>query len=287
MKCKDCGVNDVCKGLCKKCCDRLWRKKNIDKCKKYQKEYNKEYRKKNKDKLRRYAKEYRQNNKDKIKEFYERNKEKIKEYKKEYMKKYRRKNKEKLKLYLKKWREENKEYVKEYNKTKKYKEYQKEYSKNNKRKVKEYCARLEVKVKKREYMKEWRKKNKNKISINDKQRRKIDKKWAIKERVRSSFNQAIKRYSTIGKIMSKSKYLNMPAIIEYLKPFSDLSLYEVDHIIPLVKFNHDDLEQIRKAWLPSNLQWLPKEINRWKGNRLIKPLTEEQKEKLLKKLQKK
>ena len=52
-------------------------------------------------------------------------------------------------------------------------------------------------------------------------------------------------------------------------------------------FDHNDKEQIKKAWDISNLQWLPKEINLWKSDRLIIPLTEEQKTKLLKKLQRK
>jgi len=80
----------------------------------------------------------------------------------------------------------------------------------------------------------------------------------------------------------------MESIINHLKPFpKDIGNYEVDHIIPLRMFDHNDKEQIKKAWDISNLQWLPKEINLWKSDRLIIPLTEEQKTKLLKKLQRK
>ena len=63
------------------------------------------------------------------------------------------------------------------------------------------------------------------------------------------------------------------------------NIYEVDHIIPLCMFDHNDPKQVKRAWAPENHQWLPKEINRWKSDRLIMPMTEEQKEKLLKKLQ--
>jgi len=260
--------------------------------KEYMKEYNKEYSKKYKDKIKKYIKKY-------SKKYRQRPEVKLRV--REYIKEYRKKPevKEKAKEYQQRpeVKKRMKEYQKEYytkNKNeilKKQKDNGKEYYKKNKDNGKEYYKRNKIKFGfkegRRKYMKKWKERNKHKISINDKQRRKIDEKWAIKERVRSNFNTAIKTYSTIGKVMSTNKYLDMKAIIKKLTPFPDLSLYEVDHIIPLVKFNHDDIEQVKKAWLPSNLQWLPMEINRWKKDRLIKPMTEEQKAKLLKKLQKK
>ena len=162
------------------------------------------------------------------------------------------------------------------------------YRGNNEEKIKEYQQKPEVIIARKEYQKEYDYKPKNKSRRNNsrKQRRKIDKDYLIKERIRSNFYLSLKKYSITGKVMSTSKYLDMDAIIKHLTPFPDLLLYEVDHIIPLKRFNHDDPEQIRRAWLPSNLQWLPKEINRWKSDRLIIPMTEEQKEKLLKELQK-
>lgn len=212
--------------------------------------------------------------KEKEKEYYKGYYKKNKEKKKKYGKIYRKKpeNKARAKEYDKEYHKNNKDKIKEYKK-KYMKEYNKKYRKKNEDKIKEYNKKPEVKKRRKEWSKEYNKKfeNKTRINANDKQRRKNDKKWAIKERVRSNFNVAMKKYSTTGKIMPKNKYLDMEAIIKKLTPFPDLSLYEVDHIIPLVMFNHDDLEQVKKAWLPSNLQWLPKEINRWKGNKLVHP----------------
>jgi len=210
--------------------------------------------------------------------------------KKEYAKEYKLKNKEKIAKQNKEyWKKpENKarakEYDKKYRKRKKRKEYRKKYDKKyyqipkvivrTKEYQKEYNSKLENIEKRKKWSKEYNQKFENKIRINanDKQRRKTDKKWAIKERVRSNFNMAMKKYSTIGKVMSTSKYLDMNAIIKKLTPFpKDIENYEVDHIIPLKMFNHDNLEQARRAWLPSNLQWLTVEANRTKGNKLVHP----------------
>ena len=227
----------------------------------------KAYRQKHKKELEKYQKEYNSKPENKLK-------------KKVYAKEHN--SKLEVKARIKLYRQQPK--VKAY-----YKKYQKEYSKKNKDKIakrmEEYRKRPEVKAREKEYIQKLE--VKERTNSRKKQRKKNDKNYAIKERVRLSFLQSLKTYSKTGKIMPKNKYLDMPAIIKKLTPFPDLSLYEVDHIVPLKMFNHDNLEQVKKAWLPSNLQWLPKEINRWKSDRLIKPLTEKQKEKLLKKLQKK
>ena len=68
---------------------------------------------------------------------------------------------------------------------------------------------------------------------------------------------------------------------------NDGRTYERDHIIPVCLFDHNDINQIKKCWAPENFQWLTKEINRWKRDRLIKPLTDEQKIKLQAELTKK
>ena len=225
------------------------------------------YRQKHKKELKQYQEEYNSKPENKLK-------------KKIYAKEHNSKLdvKVKIKLYR------QKSNVKAY-----YKKYQKEYSKKNKDKIAkrmvEYRQKIEIKERDKEY--NQKPEVKEKTNFRNKQRRKNDKNYAIKERVRLSFLQSLRTYSKTGKIMPKNEYLDMDAIIKKLTPFPDLSLYEVDHIIPLVMFDHDNLEQVRRAWLPSNLQWLPKEINRWKSDRLIMPMTEEQKEKLLKKLQKK
>ena len=87
---------------------------------------------------------------------------------------------------------------------------------------------------------------------------------------------------------SRDYGINYKKIIEHLgKEPNDGRNYEADHIIPLSMFDHNNLEQIKKAWAPTNFQWLTREINGWKSDRLIKPLTDEEKEKLQLKLEKK
>ena len=79
------------------------------------------------------------------------------------------------------------------------------------------------------------------------------------------------KYSKTGKIKSLSKYgINFKAIIEHLSPFpKDIENYDIDHVVPLSWFDHDNLEEIKWAWAPENLQWLTREENRSKGNRYI------------------
>ena len=199
--------------------------------------------------------------------------EEIKAERREYSK--RPEVRKKMKKYIKKY---NKEYLQKPEVKLKRKEYHKEY-----------LQKPEVKVRIKKYKKKYYEDNKDKINIHDKQRRKTDLNYMVTKNLRSRFYKALKHYSETGKIMTSKKYgIDIKAIIKHLgsKP-NDGKVYEVDHIIPLCMFNHNNPKQIKKAWVPENHQWLPKEINRWKGDRLIKPLTEEQKEKLLKELQKK
>ena len=74
------GLRGDCK-VCKNKKGKKWRKNNLEKYNKYQKEYKKKYKKNNL--------------------------EKIKEYQKEYQKKYRKNNLEKIKKYQKEWKENN------------------------------------------------------------------------------------------------------------------------------------------------------------------------------------
>ena len=113
-------------------------------------------------------------------------------------------------------------------------------------------------------------------------RKQTDDEFKIIHNLRVHFHKAMVLYSSTGKIMKSKQYqIDFKAIFKHLgeKP-DDKWIYEADHIIPLSLFNHNDKEQIKKAWAPENFQWLTKEINQWKGNRLIKPLSIEEKEKL-------
>ena len=93
------------------------------------------------------------------------------------------------------------------------------------------------------------------------------------KRLRGVLNQAFLRYSKTGKIYSSKKYgINYGLIIENLKPFpKDIKNYNVDHIIPLSRFDWNNPKHIKIAFSPENHQWLTKEENNWKRDKLIMP----------------
>ena len=134
-------------------------------------------------------------------------------------------------------------------------------------------AITKYKKKRKEYWKNYGKRPKVRERINkkDRERRIKDKKYAIKDRLRRSFNHALKKYSKEGRIKSSKKYgINWEEIIESLKPFpNNLSGFEIDHIQPLHSFNLEEKEEIKKAFSPSNLQWLTREENRKKSGKIL------------------
>jgi hypothetical protein len=176
-------------------------------------------------------------------------------------------------------------------KVKRRKKYQKEYRDNpeNKKRLKEwrkdYLQKPEVKEKNRIlavtkyrkrrkiYWKDYgrREKVRSRINKKDRMRRKIDKNYAIKDRLRRSLNHALTKYSKTGKIMGSKKYgINWDSIIESLKPLpKDLKKFEIDHILPLRSFDLTKTEEIKKAFDPSNLQWLTIEENRKKSGKIL------------------
>ena len=189
----------------------------------------------------------------KNREYYIRNKEKMKEYQqrpevklkmKEHNKKYRQKPEIKLKM---------KGYYKKYHK--------------------EYQKRPEVKLRIKEYWKEYRQKTegRKKISSYMKNRRLTDRSFNLTMRLSNRLREAFKRHSITRKQYTSKKYgINFTAIIEGLKPFpKDIDNYEIDHIIPVSWFNHNDPKEIQWCWSSENFQWLTKEENRIKGNRKI------------------
>jgi len=252
---------------------RLYYQKNKEKFKEYNKEYNK--RPETKEKRREYnsrpevkkrKKEYFQREDVKIKEKVYRNRPEVIKRRKEYMRGYN--SRPEVKARRKELRDkdnpENKTKRKEYNKKYNFKP---EVIKRRKEINKELRQTPEYKAMKNQYQKK---------------RRKNDKDFALKGKLRTLFYIAFNLYSKTGKIMTSKQYgVNYKKIIEHLGPQpNDGNIYEVDHIVPLCMFNFNNLEQIKKAFAPKNHQWLTKEINRWKGDRLIKPLIEKEKAKL-------
>jgi hypothetical protein len=118
-------------------------------------------------------------------------------------------------------------------------------------------------------------KNKDNINIKKKQRMKVDKEFKTRSILRTNFSNSLKRYTSLGKIQKSSKYgFDMEKVIQHLKPFpEDIFYYHIDHIRPLhtFKFQNKDgtqnIEEIKKAFSPKNLQWLPCSENQSKGGK--------------------
>lgn len=128
----------------------------------------------------------------------------------------------------------------------------KKHWKNRKRKWKENYKKKTI-LKRREYDNNY-----------EKNRKKTDKEYAIKKRLRQRFTDAFRYYTKNGKIRKTSEYgINYDNIIKYLKPFpKDIKKYHIDHIKPLCSFkfiNKDgstNLKEIKKAFAPKNHQWM-------------------------------
>jgi len=111
-----------------------------------------------------------------------------------------------------------------------------------------------------------------------KQKYNLDAEYTIKLRIKSLVKQAFRYYTKTGKTLKSKKYgINYKKIIEKLKPFPiNWKELDIDHIYPLSKFkfiNFDgstNLEEIRKAHLPNNFQWLTREENMKKFNHITK-----------------
>jgi len=127
--------------------------------------------------------------------------------------------------------------------------------------------------KRAEYWKDYGKRPEVRARIRKKEnlRRKTDLEFAIRDRLRHSLRHALAKYSKTGKIMSSKKYgIDWEKVIEGLKPFpNNIKNFEVDHITPLHTFNLTNPKKVKKAFDPSNLQWLTIEENRKKSGKLI------------------
>jgi len=152
----------------------------------------------------------------------------------------------------------------------------KEFRKNNLewREKNRILAVTKYRERRREYWKIYGKKPEVRKRINKKERirRKTDDRYAIMDRLRRSLHHALSKYSKTGKIMSSLRYgIDWKEVIENLEPFPEnLKNFEIDHIVPLHSFDLNKAEEIKKAFSPSNLQWLTREENRRKSGKIIK-----------------
>ena len=149
----------------------------------------------------------------------------------------------------------------------------KEYRKDNlKWREKHRLTQAKYAEKRKLYRRVYYSRPEVRIKLRDKARnlRKNNVEYAIAGRLRESLRHALTNYTITGKIMSSKKYgLNWKEIITKLQPFPhNIKEYEIDHIIPLRTFNLANLEDVKRAFSPENLQWLTKAENRKKGGRI-------------------
>jgi hypothetical protein len=118
--------------------------------------------------------------------------------------------------------------------------------------------------------KEYRDRNKESISNKNRiyrlTRRKNDPKYKMRQLLKSRLWGAMKLYSKHGKTKACAEYgIDFDAIYKKIgaRPSED---HELDHIIPITKFDLDNPEHVRLAHLPCNLRWLIKKENTKKSN---------------------
>lgn len=167
-------------------------------------------------------------------------------------KEYRENNREKERIRKAKYYEENKEKCQERNRN---------YRENNKEKE-------------RSRIRKWNEENAEHVKAHNRERKRKkyqrDPIHALKVRLRSRLRSAFIHFSKTGKQASSDEYgIDYSEIISFLGPCpGKLEDYHIDHIVPLSSFDFDDLEQIKKAFAPENHQWLTKEDNLKKGNKI-------------------
>ena len=95
--------------------------------------------------------------------------------------------------------------------------------------------------------------------------------FKIAELLRNNLRQALRRYGE-GKTFKSSFYgVDYKEIIEHIGAMpNDGQKYHIDHIRPLASFDLTKIEEIKKAFAPTNHQWLEateniRKSDKWNG----------------------
>jgi len=151
-------------------------------------------------------------------------------------------------------KEENKakrrEWQRNFRTTLEYKNYRHDY--DRKPSVKERRKERNKTEPKKEYMRNYQ---------NDKYEN--DERWRVDRLLRNSVNQALRIYTSSGKIMVSKKYgIDYKACFEHLGPRPDKEHeWHIDHIRPCCSFDLTDPEQVKICFAPQNLRWLTDKEN--------------------------
>lgn len=102
----------------------------------------------------------------------------------------------------------------------------------------------------------------------EKRRMNEDPKFRMIRNLRTNIRYAINKYTDSGKTRSCAEYgIDFDAIFSRLggRPSTE---HELDHIIPLTKFDLSNPEHVRLAHLPCNLRWITSTENKSKSNKI-------------------
>ncbi len=247
--------------------------------KEYHKKYNKEWYIKNKEHVKDTGKQWRENNQEKIKKRWKEyaKRPEVIQMRREYNQRPDQIEKRKAWAKTPKGKESRRLYnqrpeIKKINNALKRIYYQNPEEKERRRK---YAIKNSEKIKERmeAYLKEYYQKPQVRKRRNEyrKERRDNDKSYHNITKLRRRLLHVFERYSMKGKETTSKLYgINWNEIIEHLKPFpKDIENYQIDHIIPLSKFDFNNAKHIKIAFAPENHQWLTIEENLSKNNKLI------------------
>ena len=171
------------------------------------------------------------------------------------------KSKEKAKKKRKEYYEKNKERELKVNE---------KYRNNNKVKISKinheyYKKRTEYyKDNAKKHYRENREKRLEQTRLNQNKRYREDEGFKMRKNLSGSLWKVIDHYVKTGRIGNPmAKYsIDWVGIIKQLSPIpKNRRKYQVDHIIPLYKFDLTNIEQIQIALAPENHRWLTKEKN--------------------------
>ena len=198
--------------------------------------------------------------------------------------KYYAANKEKVLAKHKEWVEKHPGYVDTYNREyfennkDQIREQNKEYYKKNKEKKSKYNKDYQEKNRDRilEQKKEYWKENKEKIMRYVANRRATDMEYAASLRIRSRMYMALKaqvankttHWREFGYTAKELKE-HLESLFTEGMSWSNRNLWEIDHIIPISKFDLSIKEEVIRANALSNLQPLWAHDNRRKSNKII------------------
>jgi len=86
-----------------------------------------------------------------------------------------------------------------------------------------------------------------------------DESFRIRKQLGSALSMVVRGYIKTGKVRNPMRKFDIDweGIIKVLSPIpKDRNKYQIDHIIPLYKFDLSQIEQVRIAFAPENHRWL-------------------------------